>query len=1471
MAAHQAIVNQPQILNIGPNAGGNIAVESQITETVRARHLGIVQIRVNILAGNVNDPETLFQQGLADAYALALQQENREPAPQQDQVKVIVEHDGIYANGGTWGTPNMIVGQALDEMTARWDEAMQSGDEVDLSVGALQLICTFTLLGRARTGRLFQPDEARMGARQVIYHQYKRRMYHRSIQEQMYTRSMALRKVPFTEGKWCFPMAFVFSQCRRWKFDNGKVVEIQESKPLQGPLTLPQLHAGPYFVFDLASLADHAGQYLDLKSQYQRWNRRNKTNVPVMRGPNAYSQQTLFGESLPIVIFNPFKTPMNYHAARSDIKEYRLDEASTPQELEDWIWLARQIHAFVEKTQQRRLDHTLFYECVQAYADTFQVHIHVFRHFSITEEANCFYPSHPSSFFLDHVYVYFGDEEGNFEHCHSVTSRRDMVRRPHYGSHVSTGSAHYCDSCHESFYSRKPRLDCLEHIRDCYQERFLPRRHSTRNGHRIPGAHTIPTTARMSHPKPFQKMKNTDQFYCTTCLDKELDREDLKSHQCRVPLPSLPPIPTFPRDLDEYLKNPDILHNRLYVYDIETQQIQLDEKKWVHQCNCVCFRRVGHETPRLFFDSMDTFCQHILESEEYVGATLFAHNGGNFDHQFFIQYLEKHSIPYQATPRPGSVHKYIQIEIERVNCKEPIVLKDFLMFFPASLKSIAESMQLELQKGDFPHLFNIPEHDTYCGSIPPLHSDKDYYCLRTKKDPNEIQAMEEWYRSECEIYCTCGYVGQAETCESCGKKGWNMKEQLVAYCWLDVDVLSQCIEKFRLAHLEFGMEDATPEGKGWRPTGIEPFEHMTLAQLAMKVFQQGHVFTGTRHALSKPRFHGQFSKEAILWLEHRAHELEVHIQHAGNSEKEYYDYAMGKYVDGYSATLHRYFEFLGCFWHGCPRCFADPIARNEPHPKKNQTWKQVWESTENMMRRYEEKHPNQVEYMWECDFKRDIPVTERDLRLCELIQDRSFFFGGRTEVFSCFARSTETHSLQHLDVTSMYPYVCSKKRLPLGHPTRYFGATVDPTRLNVAHPDPYFGYIRCWVIPLPTCVLGLLPQVSEQGKLEFNCYPKHGTWFSEELYFAMQHGYVVTDIYEVFHFDENNRSEEYMRGYMSFFLRQKQEAEGWKKAGGSSETPDEEEQERIVQRLFVENGEMGRMRALQVRKNPVKRALAKLYLNCLWGKFAQDIQVSERKIIYNYEEWMNDIIQNEEIDRSSIRYRFLQDEQTVMCYYEKHRHQAAVNRKSNLWLAAAVTAHARVILHQQMMRVGAEQVLYCDTDSVLYLHPRSRPLAEVTQRGLGNWANETEEGTELVEYYALAPKSYLKVEREGEVHVKCKGVRMTFSNQQQTTPDIVGRMLEEGVMYPKPDDERVKLFLDHLVICPNSNDTRVPYATVFSIYCKKRLKPVLSKRRVVPLPREGLTIQDVSRIFLAPFGPLKISDHEKYADVYIHN
>ena len=94
----------------------------------------------------------------------------------------------------------------------------------------------------------------------------------------------------------------------------------------------------------------------------------------------------------------------------------------------------------------------------------------------------------------------------------------------------------------------------------------------------------------------------------------------------------------------------------------------------------------------------------------------------------------------------------------------------------------------------------------------------------------------------------------------------------------------------------------------------------------------------------------------------------------------------------------------------------------------------------------------------------------------------------------------------------------------------------------------------------------------------------------------MEHGYQATEIYEVFHFSETNRQNDYMRGYMSFFLRLKQEAEWWKKAGASSETSSEEEKNQIVERVYREIGRMGRMRKQFVAKTPVKRALAKLFL-----------------------------------------------------------------------------------------------------------------------------------------------------------------------------------------------------------------------------------------------------------------------------------
>ena len=55
-----------------------------------------------------------------------------------------------------------------------------------------------------------------------------------------------------------------------------------------------------------------------------------------------------------------------------------------------------------------------------------------------------------------------------------------------------------------------------------------------------------------------------------------------------------------------------------------------------------------------------------------------------------------------------------------------------------------------------------------------------------------------------------------------------------------------------------------------------------------------------------------------------------------------------------------------------------------------------------------------------------------------------------------------------------------------------------------------------------------------------------------------------------------------------------------------SETPSsDEEKEKCIDELYALNGNVARMRKDNVQKNDVQRQIAKIYLNCLWGKFAQ--------------------------------------------------------------------------------------------------------------------------------------------------------------------------------------------------------------------------------------------------------------------------
>jgi len=132
--------NQAQII-------GGIAINIQLlNEDERIPNIPIVQIKASLIPGQVDVPEVIFRLAFVRSYAYAAHILRKNPNPQNDTVQIVIQHDEIYANNHYWGTPNMLCSDAINELTARWEESMQSGGDVDLSNGSLEMIFTYTLL-----------------------------------------------------------------------------------------------------------------------------------------------------------------------------------------------------------------------------------------------------------------------------------------------------------------------------------------------------------------------------------------------------------------------------------------------------------------------------------------------------------------------------------------------------------------------------------------------------------------------------------------------------------------------------------------------------------------------------------------------------------------------------------------------------------------------------------------------------------------------------------------------------------------------------------------------------------------------------------------------------------------------------------------------------------------------------------------------------------------------------------------------------------------------------------------------------------------------------------------------------------------------------------------------------------------------------------------------------------------------------
>lgn len=1240
-----------------------------------------------------------------------------------------------------------------------------------------------------------------------IYTKLKERLYVKRSLEDFFSYSKACISVPTTQEEICFPMAFMRCQLRTWTHKVvaghvlGEMISIEEDNcyPLNIEFTetVPR-HRASFFDGETIKVFDNT------KRQQRRVGSRGRTH---------------------------------YINEAKDLSEEEIDL---------WKWCAYQMHYFVEGVWGKEIELQDLDECMRAYCYVFQVNIAVFAIEMKGERI-----------MLETVGTGEKLEKDNFvglliqnSHVHAISSMRHYQRSQL--NPLGTSLHTYCDYCNTMCYSRTKEFT---HTNKCCK-----------------GDWKLCDSLDTLHAKEASKTEIRQKFIflkkdkyqdiclscyrlakdCTSCV--EAKTRSAVCVQCKTCM-NIVPLNYFNYH-DCYMKarkpKERLADDKIFVYDIESMQTYdkfIDQH--IHECILVCLRAV-YDDRRWKFESIPEFVRFLIDNKEMHGSTILAHNGGGYDHQFVLRYLEDSGIMHTTTPRPNTLHKYLMIEIAMQGENSSIKFLDFLMMMTDSLRNIGKAFKLDACKGDFPHRFSKPEHLNYDGRLPALDAEEDWYGFKEIKNPNELAECREYWNSQAQIYCTCD-----GTC-FCSKKKWNFKQQLEDYCWLDVDVLAGACKAYRDQALNFsGSSDFS-----WSTNGIEPFQYMTQSQIALALFMQGKEQNNI--AITHEKIRPSFRPAQILWMENlMSLNGQLHIQHAGNSFKEYYDVDTRTYLDGYCHNTRTVFEYLDCKLDGCPTCYAGEIERKEFNDARNLPWHKVCDETQKRLQSLRANNLfERVEVRWSHDDEGRMETGDEEVG--NVMKLRDFFYGGRTEVFSAYADADKfpNEEIMYHDVCSLYPYVCSLKELPLGVPTIYFNKAVQKERLHPSHPNKYFGFARIKVRPNKHDLVAILPQRIKldngDEKLVYDLHDKTGCWHTELIYLAIEHGYVVDEVYEVWHWEDAERSATLMRGYMEFFLRMKQEADGWGKLGmdymkerriASEAALTEEDKNNIADIIKSNNGGFARPRVDKVEKNPILRQLAKIFLNCLWGKLCQKNASEYERFVYGYKQYL-EMCSNPMINLASIKFRHVNG-CVFKVRYELNDTLQETNRFLNVCIAASVTSHAQRVLMEQMFKVGPERILYCDTDSIVFI--RQKGLPRLDRTGLGNWEDEYP-GKRIRRFWALAPKCYmLEVEDSNELDYlfKCKGVRGTEENRRNTTFDKIHELVEHEFLGEKGHS----IMANTMTIHPNSTNSDIPYGTLCTRYGTKKIQIVFSKREMITNSDEKIkSLSEAGFVRLLPFG-----------------
>ena len=622
----------------------------------------------------------------------------------------------------------------------------------------------------------------------------------------------------------------------------------------------------------------------------------------------------------------------------------------------------------------------------------------------------------------------------------------------------------------------------------------------------------------------------------------------------------------------------------LFVY-ADLEAFQNEENVFIANLLCYCSSEEedihvlqGEECTLKFLEELDELAD-VSDSDRDREIIIVMHNLKGYDSMFIISELYNQQRPVENQLTVGA--KVLSFK------SGPLTFIDSHCFLPVPLASFPATFNLkELKKGFFPHLFNSPENQQYVGRIPDLEFYDPDGMMHEKKEE-----LCNWHADQVRRNVT-----------------FIFKDEIIAYCKSDVALLKAGCQAFQR---EFESE-----------AGFNPMEKAYTIAGACNLYWRKHHLEPNTIAVEPIRgWRGarvNQSLKALQWLYFQESQIPKQgasaerIKHIRNGGEQTVRTASKIYfVDGFDPVTRTVYEFHGCLYHGCRKCY--PVRDIKHYASPDRTIEELYQATLTKRMALLLAGFTVIE-QWECQWDELIKTDQAVNRflssfdLVKPLEPRDAFYGGRTEAVALYSAAGEGEEIRYVDITSLYPWVNKNCQYPIGHPTiitqpvdqsiySYFGlALVDilpPTGLY--HP---VLPVRCnQKLTFPLC-RSCVEEEQAKPLLQRTHYCQHndaertlrGTWCTPELVKAVEKGYKIIKIHEVWNFPTVQRKTGLFKEYVDTWLKVKQEASGWP---GWCQTM-EQKRNYIVN---YQQREGIRLDISQIAKNPGRKATAKLMLN----------------------------------------------------------------------------------------------------------------------------------------------------------------------------------------------------------------------------------------------------------------------------------